>query len=159
MTYGHIHFSVKSWVLLYQLLHIKVLRTGFGLSCVTSWSQLMWSLFKAVPVPGAIFHFPYMNQQKVVNHCYRLNGNPIFPHNKIFSALIMVYASWHHVMLKAKQALCLIASWLVSFMLCLGDQSICFADFYDRHPSMGSKDKEIKIKKPYLTSLYLTGSI
>ena len=84
MTYGHIHFSMKSWFLLYQLFHVKVLRTGFGLSCATSWSQLMWSLFKAVPVPGAIFHFPYMNQQKVVNHCYRLNGIPIFSHSKIF---------------------------------------------------------------------------
>ena len=31
-----------------------------------------------------------MNQQKVVNHCYRLNGNLIFPHSKIFSALIVV---------------------------------------------------------------------
>ena len=45
MTYGHIHFSVKSLVLLYQLLHVKVLRTGFGLSCATSWSQLMYVIF------------------------------------------------------------------------------------------------------------------
>ena len=50
----------------------------------------MFFLFKAVPVPGDKISLPYMNQQKVVNHCYRLNGNLIFPHNKIFSALIMV---------------------------------------------------------------------
>ena len=40
-------------------------------------------------------------------------------------------------MLRAKQAWYLLASWLVSFVLCLGDQSICFTDFDNRHPSMG----------------------
>ena len=40
-------------------------------------------------------------------------------------------------MLKAKQEWCLLESWLVSFVLCLGDQSICFTDFDDRHPSTG----------------------
>ena len=40
-------------------------------------------------------------------------------------------------MFKAKLALCLLASWLVSFVLCLGDQSICFTDFDDRDPSIG----------------------
>ena len=68
-----------------------------------------------------------MNQQKAVNHCYRLNGNLIFPHSKIFSALIMV----------CKLTLCLLASLLVSIVLCLGDQSICFTDFDDRDPSIG----------------------
>ena len=79
------------------------------------------------------FFFPYMNQQKVVNHCYRLNGRLIFPHSKIFSALIMVckFTSC------AKQAWCLLTSWLVSIVLCLGDQSICFTDFDERDPSIG----------------------
>ena len=40
-------------------------------------------------------------------------------------------------MLKAKQACCLLASWLVSIVLCLGVQSICFTDFDDRDPSIG----------------------
>ena len=40
------------------------------------------------------------------------------------------------MMLKAKQAWRLLASWLVSIVLCLGDQSICFTDFDDRHPSI-----------------------
>ena len=40
-------------------------------------------------------------------------------------------------MLTAKQALCLLASWLVSIVLCLGDQSICFLDFDNRNPSIG----------------------
>ena len=40
-------------------------------------------------------------------------------------------------MLTAKQALCLLASWLVSIVLCLGDQSICFSDFDNRNPSIG----------------------
>ena len=40
-------------------------------------------------------------------------------------------------MLTAKQALCLLASWLVSIVLCLGDQSICFSDFDNRKPSIG----------------------
>ena len=40
-------------------------------------------------------------------------------------------------MLKAKQAWCLLASWLVSFVFFLGDQSICFTEFDDRHSSMG----------------------
>ena len=70
-----------------------------------------------------------MNQQKVVNHCYRFNGNLIFPHSKIFSILIMVC--------KLTSAWCLLASWLVSIVLCLGDQSICFIDFDDRDPSVG----------------------
>ena len=79
------------------------------------------------------FLFHYMNQQKVVNHCYRLNGNLIFPHSKIFSALIMVCK----LTPCAKQAWCLLASWLVSIVLCLGDQSICFTVFEDRDPSIG----------------------
>ena len=31
--------------------------------------------------------------------------------------------SWHHVMLKAKPAWCLLASWLLSIVLCFGNQS------------------------------------
>ena len=74
-----------------------------------------------------------MNQQKVMNHCNRLNGNLIITNSKIFSALIMVckLASC------AKQAWCLLGSWLVCIVLCLGDQSICFTDFDDRDPSIG----------------------
>ena len=37
----------------------------------------------------------------------------------------------------AKQAWCLLASCLVSTVLCLDDQSNCFTDFYDRDPSIG----------------------
>ena len=40
-------------------------------------------------------------------------------------------------MLTAKQALCLLASWLVYIVLCLGDQSICFSDFDSRNLSIG----------------------
>ena len=40
-------------------------------------------------------------------------------------------------MLKAKQACCLLASWLLSIVLSLGDQSLCFTDFDDRDPSIG----------------------
>ena len=40
-------------------------------------------------------------------------------------------------MLKTKQAWYLLASLLVSFALCLGEQSICFTDFDDRRPSIG----------------------
>ena len=79
------------------------------------------------------FLFPYMDQQKVVNHCYRLNGKLIFPHSKIFSGLIMVC----RLTSCAKQAWCLLASWLVSIILCLGDQSICLTDFYNWDPSIG----------------------
>ena len=83
------------------------------------------------------FLFHYMNQQKVVNHCYRLNGNLIFPQSKIFSALIMVCK----LTSCAEQAWCLLASWLVSIVLCLGDQSICFTDFDDRDTSIGGQSK------------------
>ena len=69
---------------------VSFLRTGFGLCCATSWSLLMLFCSNQYQYLGKIFHFPYMNQRKVVNHCYRLNGNLIFPHSKIFSALIMV---------------------------------------------------------------------
>ena len=79
------------------------------------------------------FLFHYMNQQKVVNHCYRLNGNLIFSQSKIFSALIMVCK----LTSCAKHTWCLLASWLVSILLCLGDQSICFTNFDDRDPSIG----------------------
>ena len=57
-------------------------------------------------------------------------------------------------MLKAKQAWCLLASLLVSFALCLGEQSICFTDFDDRHPSMG-----VNLRGPhtsYQPDLFLT---
>ena len=74
-----------------------------------------------------------MNQQKVVKYCYRLNGNLIFPQSKIFSAFIKVCK----LTSCAKQALCLLASCLVSIVSCLGDQSICFTDFYDRDLSIG----------------------
>ena len=37
----------------------------------------------------------------------------------------------------AKEAWCLLASWLVIIVLCLGDQSICFSDFDNRDPSIG----------------------
>ena len=42
------------------------------------------------------------------------------------------------MMSKAKQAWCLLASWLVSIALCLGDQSICLTDFTDMDPSIGA---------------------
>ena len=35
-----------------SLLHVLALRTGFGLSCATSWLLLMLFLFKVVPEPG-----------------------------------------------------------------------------------------------------------
>ena len=57
-------------------------------------------------------------------------------------------------MLEAKQAWCLLASLLVSSALCLGEQSICFTDFDDRHPSMG-----VNLRGPrtsYQTDLFLT---
>ena len=58
------------------------------------------------------------------------------------------------MMLKAKHAWCLLASLLVSFALCLGEQSICFTDFDDRHPSMG-----VNLRGPhtsYQPDLFLT---
>ena len=103
------------------------------MSSATSWVLLMLFLFKVVPVPGDKISLPLYDQQKVVNHCCRLNGNLIFPQSKIFSALIMVCK----LTSCAKQACCLLASWLVSIVLCLGDQSICFTDFDDRVPSIG----------------------
>ena len=68
-----------------------------------------------------------------MNHCYRLNGNLIFTHSKILSALIKLCK----LTSCAKQAWCLLASWLVSIVLCLGDQSVCFTDIDDRDPSIG----------------------
>ena len=77
----------------------------------------MLFLLKGVPVPGDKISLPLYESKKVVNHCYRLNGNLIFPHRKILSALIIVCK----LTACAKQAWCLLASWLVSFVLCLGD--------------------------------------
>ena len=64
-------------------------------------------------------------------------------------------------MLKAKQARCLVASWLVSFVLCLGDQRICFADFMiDIHQwgqSKGSSNSKYKgVSISYHPDLFLT---
>ena len=39
-------------------MHVWVLRTGFGLSCATSWSLLMLFLFKVVPVPADNISLP-----------------------------------------------------------------------------------------------------
>ena len=78
------------------------------------------------------FLFPYMNQQEVVNHCYRLNGNLIFPHSKIFSALIIVCK----LTSSAKQAWCLLTSgWYL--LCCALVIKVCFTDFDDRDPSIG----------------------
>ena len=49
---------MKSWVLLYQILHVWVLKTGFGLGRATTWSMLMLFLFKAVSVPGDKISLP-----------------------------------------------------------------------------------------------------
>ena len=75
----------------------------------------------------------YMNQQKVVNHCYKLNGNLIFPHSKIFSALVMVCKLTSH----AKQAWRLLR--LGWYLLCcaLVIKVFCFTDFGDIDPSIG----------------------
>ena len=67
-------------------------------------------------------------------------------------------------MLKAKQAWCLLASWLVSFVLCLGHQSVCFTDFDDRHQSMGVNLKgpqtlNVGVSISYKPDLFLTDLI
>ena len=59
-------------------------------------------------------------------------------------------------MLKAKQARCLITSWLVSFVLCLGDQSICLTIFDDRHPSIGVNLRGPQTLNTSLTYFLLT---
>ena len=41
------------------------------------------------------------------------------------------------IMLKAKQACGLLATWLVSIALCLDDHSICFTDFGKKDPLIG----------------------
>ena len=48
-------------------------------------------------------------------------------------------------MLKAKQAWCLFSSWLISNVLCLGDQIICFTDFDDQDPSIGVNLRVLKL--------------
>ena len=37
------------------------------------------------------------------------------------------------MMLKDKQLWCLLATWLLSIVLCFGNQSICFTEFDDDH--------------------------
>ena len=61
-----------------------------------------------------------------------------FPTAKYFQPWLW-YAHWHHVMMWAEQAWCLLASWLVlvSIVLCLEDGRICFTDFDDRYASIG----------------------
>ena len=86
MTNGHIHFSVSFVISVIASLGFKG-RVWFGLCHFLVSAHVIFVQSSRQP---AVFHFPYMNQQKVVNHCYILNGNLTFPHSKIFSALIMV---------------------------------------------------------------------
>ena len=50
--------STFSEILSFVVSVVAGLRTGFGLGCATSWSLLMWFLFKAVPVPGGNISLP-----------------------------------------------------------------------------------------------------
>ena len=93
----------------------------------------MLFLFKVVPVPGDKISLPLYESTESCESLLQVEWHLIFPHNKIFPALIMVCK----LTSCAKHAWCLLASWLVSIVLCLGDQSNCFTDFDDRNPSIG----------------------
>ena len=94
----------------------------------------MLFLFKVVPVPGDKVSLPLYESTESCKLLLQVEWQPDLPHSKIFSALIMVCK----LTSRAKQAWCLLASWLVFIVLCLGDQSICFTDFVDnRDPSKG----------------------
>ena len=80
----------------------------------------MCFLFKAVAVPGGNISPPLYESTESCESLLQVERQPdlssqqnIFSHDYGLQVDIML-------MLKAKQASCLLASWLVSFVLCLG---------------------------------------
>ena len=78
----HTHYLL----LLYQLLHVWVLRTGFGLCCATYWSLLMLFLPKAVPVPGDKIPLPLYESTVSCGSLLQVEWQPdLSPQQTIFS--------------------------------------------------------------------------
>ena len=69
-----------------SLLHVWVLRTGFDLSCATSWLLLMLFLFKVVPVPGDKISLPLYESTESCESLLQVEWQPdLSPQQNIFS--------------------------------------------------------------------------
>ena len=72
------------------LLHVSVLKTGFGWGCTTSWSLLMLFLFKAVPVPGGNISLPLYESTESCESLLKVEWQPDLSPQQIFAAFISV---------------------------------------------------------------------
>ena len=69
-----------------SLLHVVVLRTGFGYSCAISWLLLMLFLFKVVPVPGDKISLPLYESTESCEILLQVEWQPdLSPKQNIFS--------------------------------------------------------------------------
>ena len=92
----------------------------------------MLLLFKVVPEPGNKVSLPLYESTESCESLIQVEWQPgLSPQQNIFSLDYVCKLTSC-----AKQAWCHLASWLVSIVLCLGDQSICFTDFDDRDLSI-----------------------
>ena len=67
-------------------MHVWVLRTGFGLSCATSWLLPMLFLFKVVPVPGDKLSLPLYESTESCESLLRVEWqSDLSPQQIIFS--------------------------------------------------------------------------
>ena len=67
-------------------MHVWVLRTGFGLSCATSWLLLMLFLFKVVLVPGYKISLPLFESTESCESLLQVEWQPdLSPQQNIFS--------------------------------------------------------------------------
>ena len=97
--------------------------------CATSWSLLMLFFSCSTNTWGQHHTSPIQINVKVwiTVTGWMAKYNILYPLSFHTANYFQLWygISWHHVMLKAKQAWCLLASWLLSIVLCFGNQSIC----------------------------------
>ena len=128
MTNGHIHFSVKSWVLQSVIASLGFKdRVWFGLCHFLVTAQVI-VVQSSSSTWGQYFTSPIWINRKLWITVTGWMATWSFLTAKYFQPWLW-FASWHHVMLKAKHAWCLLASRLLSFVFFLADQSICFTEF------------------------------
>ena len=143
MRYLHLKFHILTPVNHYLLLTYRfIARLGFKERVWFEFCHFLVTahvfLFKVVPVPGDKISLPLYESTESCESLLQVEWQSDLPHSKIFSALIMVCK----LTSCAEKAWCLLASLLVSIVLCLGDQSICFTGSINRGQSKGSSNSK-----------------
>ena len=87
--------------------------------------------FLAVPVPGDNITPPLYISTESCAPLIQAEWQQIYPDLSTQQNIISLdIVNWHYLLFKAKQALWLLKFWLLSFVLCFGDQSICLNRFW-----------------------------